>query len=342
MPPTPITVATYNLYLGADLSPLFGEVEPDRLAARAAALWSAVEASRPVERMHAAAAVLARRLPEVIAVQEAALWRAGRTGAHRTHDLLDLLLTSLRELGADYRVAARTDSFTSEQLSTYLREATGQVIQLADRSAILVRDDPTIDASVDPDGTPPSWRLFDDALAVTVLGRPLQVVRGWCAVDVRVGARTLHVVNTHLEAFDAGVRTAQARQLVTDALAARDRGSPTVVLGDLNSRAPSCRTQRYPGDEADGDAYETLLAAGLVDAWAAAHPDDLCGGGTCGQAPDLRNQVSTLDHRIDMVLVALDTFTVRAAEVLGGHPDDRTPSGLWPSDHACLVVDLEV
>jgi hypothetical protein len=341
MPLTPITVATYNLYLGADLSPLFGEVEPDRLAAQAAALWSAVEASRPVERMHAAAAVLARRLPEVIAVQEAALWRAGRTGAHRTHDLLDLLLASLHELGAGYRVAVRTDSFTSGQLSTSLREATGQVIELADRSAILVRDDPTIGFAGGPDAASsrkPTWRLFDDALAVTVLGKPLTVVRGWCAVDVRVGTRTVHVVNTHLEAFDAGVRTAQARQLVADALAGHERGAPTVVLGDLNCRAPACRT----GGEADGDAYETLLAAGLLDAWAAVHPDDLCGGGTCGQAADLRNQISALDHRIDMVLVAPDTVTVRAAEVLGGHPNDRTPSGLWPSDHACLVVDLEV
>ena len=43
-----------------------------------------------------------------------------------------------------------------------------------------------------------------------------------------------------------------------------------------------------------------------------------------------------------MVLVDPSRFTVRRAEVLGGDPDDRTPSGLWPSDHGCLVVELDV
>ncbi len=337
MRPTGITVATYNLYLGADLSTLFGEVERDRLAARTASLWSAVEASRPVERMRAAAAVIARQLPDVVAVQEAALWRAGGGGAHRTHDLLDTLLHSLREQGAGYRVAARSDAYTSGPLSGALRQVTGQVVELADRSAVLVRDDPAVS------GMTPSWRLFEDRVAVTVLGYPIEVDRGWCAVDVRIAGAVVRVVNVQLEAFDSEVRAAQARQLVADALHS-SRGAPLLVLGDLNCRPPGCRSGEptLPGAESDGDAYETLLAAGLVDAWADIHPDDLCGGGTSGQAADLRNPTSALAHRIDMALVEGGAFTVRRAEVLGGEPDDRTPSGLWPSDHGCLVVELDV
>jgi hypothetical protein len=30
----------------------------------------------------------------------------------------------------------------------------------------------------------------------------------------------------------------------------------------------------------------------------------------------------------------------RAAAVVGGRPGDRTAGGLWPSDHAGVVVDL--
>jgi len=33
-------------------------------------------------------------------------------------------------------------------------------------------------------------------------------------------------------------------------------------------------------------------------------------------------------------------FGVRAADVLGDHPDDRTPLGLWPSDHAGVAATL--
>lgn len=337
MRPTGITVATYNLFLGADLSRLFGEAEPDQMGARAAALWSSVEASRPVERMRAAAAVIIRRLPDVVAVQEAALWRAGAGGVQRTHDLLDSLLLSLREQGVAYHVAARTDSYASGPLSTALREVTGQVVEFVDRSAILVRDDPAVSAMT------PSWRLFDDRLTVRVLGRPVDVVRGWCAVDVRIGGSLVRVVDVHLEAFDAAVRAAQAHQLVAEELDG-PRPAPLLVLGDLSCRPPACRSSELAGlaHETDDDAYERLTATGLVDAWGDIHPDAVCGGGTSGRPGDLRDPTAALTDRTDVVLVDPQAFTVRRAEVLGGDRDDRTPSGLRPSDHGCLVVQLDV
>ncbi len=339
MRPTGITVATYNLYLGADLTQLFGEVEPDRLAARTATLWSAVEASRPFERMRAAATVLLARLPDVVAVQEAALWRSGTAGATRVHDLLQTLLDSLSRGGADYRVAVENHVFGSGDLSGAITRATGQVVELFDRSAILVRDDPALTVTSTAAGT------FTDRIVVRVLGQPVEVVRGWCSADVRVDNADVRVTNTHLEAYDAHVRAAQARQLA-DELADTTDGMVQVLLGDLNCRPPRCRTERETFTDAmveiDGDAYETLLGAGLADAWTLAHPDAECRGATCGQAPALRNPVSALDHRIDVALVDPSRFTVRRADVVGADPDDRTSSGLWPSDHACLVVELEI
>jgi hypothetical protein len=33
---------------------------------------------------------------------------------------------------------------------------------------------------------------------------------------------------------------------------------------------------------------------------------------------------------------------VTACRVVGERPEDRTSSGLWPSDHACVVADIVV
>jgi len=337
MRPTGLTVATYNLYLGADLAPLFS-ASGDDLAARAAMVWSTVEASRPVERMEAAARLLLRHLPDVVGVQEAALWRAGTIESARVHDLLTLLLESLEAHGVTYRVAAEAHGFSSVALSSALASTTGQLVELHDRSAILVRDDPAIRYG-EPAASP-----FQQSLTVHVTGHPVEVLRGWCAVDVRVGAAELRVVNAHLESYSAGVRQAQASELA-QVLAQVPEGRRTVVLCDLNCRPVGCRSARRdvaPGArEVDGDAFEILLGTGLVDAWAAVHPDQPCGGFTSGQEADLRNPASTLDQRIDVVLVD-PRCCVGQALVIGDSPDERTPSGLWPSDHACVVVELEV
>ena len=60
-----------------------------------------------------------------------------------------------------------------------------------------------------------------------------------------------------------------------------------------------------------------------------------------GQANDVANPISTLDQRLDLVLVAGGIRPV-SIERVGHLAEDRTPSGLWPSDHAGLVADLEV
>jgi len=301
-------------------------------------VWSAVEASRPVKRMAAAASLLVRHLPDVIGVQEAALWRAGTTESVRTHDLLALLVDALAAHGAPYRVVAQSVGFSGGELSSTLASTTGQVVELTDRVAILVRDDPAVTEAEAYGGR------FDAALHSSVIGHPVEVVRAWCAVDVRVGRADLRVVNARLESFDARVRIAQARQLVTEMVGESGSRPTTVVLGDINCRPPGCRPLReHVSDiarEVDGDAYEVIADAGLADAWTALHPAEPCAGHTCGQAADLRNPTSILDRRIDVVF-ADPALTVHQVDVVGAHPDDRTACGLWPSDHACLVVGLE-
>jgi hypothetical protein len=55
----------------------------------------------------------------------------------------------------------------------------------------------------------------------------------------------------------------------------------------------------------------------------------------------LRNPSPTLTKRVDLVLTRGGFETV-SADVLGEEPGDRTPSGLWPSDHAGVVATLRL
>ena len=78
-----------------------------------------------------------------------------------------------------------------------------------------------------------------------------------------------------------------------------------------------------------------FFAGGFADGWPGAD------GLTCCHAVDLHNPNPTLTKRIDLVLTrgALETVS---AEVLGDAAADRTPSGLWPSDHAGVVATLRL
>lgn len=157
-------------------------------------------------------------------------------------------------------------------------------------------------------------------------GLSFRVPRGWSAVEVKLRGKTMRLVNTHLEAFSATVRNQQARELAAALAGSTD---PVVLVGDLNSEP----------DETAG-AYGTFAAAGYVDAWVVVHGPE--GGFTAGQTELLDNVPSKLDHRIDYMLYQPRGVQAVAAEVFGKELDDRTPTGLWPSDHAGVVATLHL
>jgi len=79
------------------------------------------------------------------------------------------------------------------------------------------------------------------------------------------------------------------------------------------------------------------MGAGFTAAWSATHLGEL--GNTWGHAPDLKNTTVNLTRRLDLVLFCggLCAFD---ADIVGEELTDRTPSGLWPSDHAGIVATL--
>jgi len=82
--------------------------------------------------------------------------------------------------------------------------------------------------------------------------------------------------------------------------------------------------------------YQALIAGGLTDAWKKDDP-----GFTCCQDGKLLNPDSQLSIRIDLVLYRGD-FHVENIELVGDKQADKTtPSGLWPSDHAEVVANLQ-
>jgi exonuclease III len=84
--------------------------------------------------------------------------------------------------------------------------------------------------------------------------------------------------------------------------------------------------------------YGTFTGGGYKDAWRTVHPTKH--GFTAAQDPDLTNVPSQLDHRIDYVFHQPGRLSAVFADVIGDKLRDRTPTGLWPSDHAGLVVRL--
>ncbi|MEZ0265101.1 MAG: endonuclease/exonuclease/phosphatase family protein, partial [Phycisphaerae bacterium] len=140
----------------------------------------------------------------------------------------------------------------------------------------------------------------------------------------KVRGESFRFVSTHLESVSDLIRQAQAAELVAGLA---DSPLPTVLVGDFNA------TPTGP----DSGAYNIITAAGFADAWTVTHPGE--DGFTWGQAELLDNPVSTADQRIDHLFTRGALF---AADVtlVGDDPADRTPSGLWPSDHAGVVGDL--
>jgi endonuclease/exonuclease/phosphatase family metal-dependent hydrolase len=157
-----------------------------------------------------------------------------------------------------------------------------------------------------------------------VLG-PVTLPKQWAAVDAKIRGKSFRFISTHLEAFSPPVRVAQAGEIVAGPA---NTGLPTILLGDINA-----------SPEVPGDAAATLIAAGFVDVWSVAHPDQP--GFTCCQAPDLLNLDSQLSQRIDLIL-ARGGFEVIGMEIVGDDPADRTPSGRWPSDHAGVVATVQI
>ena len=315
----PLTVMTYNVYVGSSAEPLLAVENLLQVPQEVANMYNNVIASDFPGRAAAIAKSIKAFQPHLIGLQEISLIRRQSPGDRITGgtvpaedvtmDFLQILMSALQAEGLSYQVAAQVENLDIEM--PIFTDTGIDDVRLTDYDVILSRSDVVVSR--------PTSVNYTHALTIEMLG--LEVKRGYAAVDATVSGVTYRVVNTHLEAFVEESRVPQTQELV-DVLS--QETLPIILLGDFNTPAP------------DGTAYQILLAAGYVDVW---QMDSEGTGKTCCQDDDILNEVSDLSVRIDQIFVRnLELPASIMTHTVGDKPSDRLPSGLWPSDHAGVVA----
>jgi endonuclease/exonuclease/phosphatase family metal-dependent hydrolase len=319
---------TQNVDEGTDLDFILaaaaGGTFVDLLAA-VAQTYEEVVASNIPERAAALAREIRDTQPDLVGLQEVSIWRTGplfdpKPARKVAFDPLKSLLEELERLGLQYEVVAIVTDFDFE-----LPSALGFDVRRTDRDVLLARTDTGVSVSNVRARNFETKLPFDSPL----LGQ-IEIPAGWISADVRIRGTQFRVVTTHLDNLSPLVRLGQAFELSQGPTNAE---LPVVLLGDFNSDAES-------SDPDQNGAYQLLLNAGFLDAWSAEHP------GVSGFTWPLHDEdpftpFLTPTQRIDLVLFrGLDQ--VLSAELIGDQLSDLTPSGLWPSDHAGLVVTLRL
>jgi endonuclease/exonuclease/phosphatase family metal-dependent hydrolase len=340
-------VMTRNLYLGADLGPAI--VAPDLTSfveANGGILRQVTATNFPVRARGLASEILEKQ-PDLVGLQEVALWRTGppsvapllggpKTATTVRYDFLQLLLDQLNKYGETYRAAVVESEFDFEapanenQISgdgpfpIVNAELNGRLTM---RDVILER----VGVDVGVEVSNPQIGHFQNLLVLSVLGSPVTVTRGWTAVDAQVrGSHSFRFVNTHLEAFDPrtehpSIRAKQAGELIAPGGPA-DSNLPVVLLGDLNSDDDTV----VPDDQ---QAYRVLLDGGFVER---STGDPLS---CCISSYDLTTgTASEFDHQVDHVMTGTPSVDLVASAVTG-----RTmQNGYWDSDHAGIFSALRM
>ena len=328
-----ITVMTRNLYQGADLGPVIAAQTQNEFLRAVAAVLNQARATDFRDRMRAIAAEIDEARPDLIGLQEAVLWRTQSPADFSTTpnatnvdaDLLQLLLDALAARGLKYEVVVIQDGFDVEAPGLF---ATGLVdVRLTQREVILARKSTPMKLTNVQRGQ------YAARLTIPTIGGPVSLPWAWASVDVRLHGHAFRFATTHLDSGSGATQQAQANEFLTGPGATP---LPIVWVGDFNSDADGTPITGVPPATA---TYGSIIAAGFEDMWAAKHPSDP--GLTCCQDADLLNPTSGLTERIDLVLTRGDISVEEAARV-GEDPGDRLPSGLWPSDHAGVVVSLEL
>jgi endonuclease/exonuclease/phosphatase family metal-dependent hydrolase len=355
--PKEVNVMTRNLYLGADLAPAIGASGLTAFTEATGQILREVTANSFPTRAKGLAEEILKKKPDLIGLQEVALWRTGppslevflNSGAKPTaetvrYDYLTELLAQLNKGKGkggkgkpQYRVAVSQDEFDFEAPANENgvpgdgpngaipnAEINGRLTM---RDVILVRNGAGVTFKH------PQAGHFANLLQVTVSGVNLSVTRGWVAIDAKVrGSKLFRFVDTHLEAFDPATQVPSIRSLQAGELVApggpATTSLPVILLGDLNSDDDTVE----PGDQ---QAYRTLLAAGMRER-STNKPLGCCLNSSL-LAVGAGGSVADFNHQVDHVMTRdPKEIKLKASSVTGRQP----VHGFWDSDHAGLFSSL--
>jgi Endonuclease/Exonuclease/phosphatase family len=325
---------TWNLDFGTDLGPIVAATTEFEFVTAVATAFTQAQATDFTGRARAWADEIERARPDLIGLQEAALWRT-QTPADFSPtpnattvetDLVGLLLAELRSRGLKYEVVIAQTGTDVEAPGLF---PTGLVdVRLTHREVILARKSPGLKLTNAQGGQYAAYLTVP-----TVIGVPVALPWAWASVDVTRSGQSFRFATTHLDPISGVAQGLQADEFMAGPGATR---LPIIWVGDFNSDAEGTVITGVPSATA---TYESIIASGYADAWTARHSSNP--GFTCCQTTDLLNPISILTERVDLVLTR-GAFHVGKASLVGDEASDQLPSGLWPSDHAGVVVNLEL
>ncbi|MEJ2187775.1 MAG: hypothetical protein P8Z36_17940, partial [Gemmatimonadota bacterium] len=288
-------VMTWNVYMGAELEPLFNAPSADQVPALTTDYWDAVQATDFRDRAEAIVAAVSALDPDAITLQEVMLFRTqspgdatsdAPTAAQDTAlDFLAILGDALTSAGLDYRVAAQSDNFDIEVPMAV--DGGLNDLRITDRDVVLARGDhEVIHTNADH---------FLVNRTVQVGQASFVLTRGWAYADLILSqaGNTEEIVRfatTQLEndAFP-DVQEAQADELLSRVSPSGSMVTPVVLAGDLES----------PADSTNTTGFQVLWDAGLRDAWTLGPSEGP--GFTCCHAPTLDDDAA-LSRRVDYIL----------------------------------------
>jgi hypothetical protein len=348
---TVVNVMTRNLYLGADLTPALQSTSRSAFFEANGQILRSVEASNFPVRARGLAKEILGKSPDLVGLQEAALWRTGPptlgpviSGKPEAtmvkYDFLKLLLAQLNKGEPRYRAVKVQPEFDFEAPADAngvpgdgpsvpgLLENTEINGRLTMRDVILARIGAGVKVSH------PMGGHYTHLLVKEIAGTKVTIIRGWASVDATVrGSGPFRFVDTHLESFDnsaeyPSVRAQQAAELVAPGGPATGR-LPVILVGDLNS---DTKTEVQPGD---GQAYRVLTRAGFRER-STSHPLGCCIEGS----EDLKSGSAwDFNHKVDHIM----TNAPKQVKLISSAVTGRTMNnGYWDSDHAGLFSSLDV
>jgi endonuclease/exonuclease/phosphatase family metal-dependent hydrolase len=353
-PDNPLTVMTRNLYLGADiqrpLRAVAGVTDPSlalvRLANANNLTRAIVDKTDFPRRSDLLTDEIVANQPDLVALQEVALWRHGPLELDPAkiavpnaqtvdYDFLQILLDDLASTGLVYTpVRVQQESDVEAPAFTGVPPAITDArdVRLTMRDVVLMRSRPGLTLVGTGGGN------YDDELVVPLAGKGMAFTRGFAWADVKVGAKKVRFINTHLEAFGSDHALAQAKELLAGP--ADEEGTTTIIACDCNSDPLDSRLSNGVEHRAP---YDLIVDSGFTDEWLQWRP--AAEGWTSGLG-ELVNDATPagFDHRIDMIFARTPSgkpLDVETGRVTGTQLADRDPlTGLWPSDHGGVVLTL--
>lgn len=294
---------TWNIYLGADLSPL---IIGGPTSLRVTEVFRQFLATNFPVRAKAIANEIAEKKPDLIGLQEAARWVLEiQEFGEVIYDFVEILLEELKERGLRYEVAVQNHNFTAQA-----PDSNGNIVRFLDRDVILIQKEKRLKVINQQSAN----------FANNFMIGPFLITRGWSYVDVKLDEHTFRMINTHLEPLNEMMRNTQASEILNGPAITN---LPVIITGDINA---------VPGSS----TYGLFIGAGFRDVWV----DFGQGSGfTAHQDANLLNNAAELSQRIDYIFFK-NGWTPIVANLVGGEQSDRTPTGLWPSDHAGVAARL--